>query len=199
VESEIMFEKKVYEDHELISLLKSGEESAITLIYEKFWKRLFLSAYSILKEKDQAQDIVQEVLLQLWIRRDKVEIEKLGAYLQTATRYKVLTYIRSAEFRKVFIDDQDLELLAGVEQLNDKLHVNDINILLEKEVLSLPERCRQVFILSRHEFLTNKEIAERLGITVKAVESQITIALRRIRGTLSDFFMLIIILSALLY
>lgn len=194
-----MFEKKVYEDHELISLLKSGEESAITLIYEKFWKRLFLSAYSILKEKDQAQDIVQEVLLQLWIRRDKVEIEKLGAYLQTATRYKVLTYIRSAEFRKVFIDDQDLELLAGVEQLNDKLHVNDINILLEKEVLSLPERCRQVFILSRHEFLTNKEIAERLGITVKAVESQITIALRRIRGTLSDFFMLIIILSALLY
>ncbi|TCQ98905.1 RNA polymerase sigma factor [Sphingobacterium sp. JUb20] len=194
-----MFEKKVYEDHELISLLKSGEESAITLIYEKFWKRLFLSAYSILKEKDQAQDIVQEVLLQLWIRRDKVEIEKLGAYLQTATRYKVLTYIRSADSRKVFIDDQDLELLAGVEQLNDKLHVNDINILLEKEVLSLPERCRQVFILSRHEFLTNKEIAERLGITVKAVESQITIALRRIRGTLSDFFLLIIILSALLY
>lgn len=194
-----MFEKRVYEDHELVSLLKSGEESAIKLIYEKFWKRLYLSAYSVLKDNDQAQDIVQEVLLQLWIRREKVDIEKLGAYLQTATRYKVLTYIRSADSRKVFIDQEDLEQLVGEDQLNDKLHLNDISTLLEKEVLSLPERCRQVFILSRQEFLTNKEIAERLGITVKAVESQMTIALRRIRGTLSDFFVWIIILLSHFY
>lgn len=181
-----MLEKRAYEDRELISLLKEGEQIAINLIYDKYWKRLYLSAYSILGDNDHAQDIVQEVLLQLWIRKDKVEIENLKAYLHTATRYRVLTYMRSADNRKVFLDDSEFERLGGVENLTDKLHVNDINNLLQKEVLSLPERCRQVFLMSRMEFLTNNEIAERLGITVKAVESQMTIALRKLRGKLSD-------------
>lgn len=193
-----MLEKKIYEDFELLALLKNGDQRAINLIYNQYWKGMYLAAYAILGDNDYAQDIVQEVLLQLWIRKDEVKIDHLKAYLFTAVRYKVLTYMRSANNRKVFLEDHEIEQLAGVENLNDNLYVNDIKNLLAKEVLALPERCRQVFELSRVEFLTNSQIADRLGITVKAVESQMTIALRRLRNKLSDVMIWIILfLSAI--
>lgn len=176
----------MYQDHDLLLLLKAGDQVGIRLIYDKYWKPLYLSAYSVLRDTDQAQDIVQEVLFQLWVRRDQVKIDNLSAYLHMATRYKVLTYIRSVHNRKVFLSDEEMEQLGGSEDLNDHIHENDINNLLKKEVLALPERCRQVFQLSRMESFTNKEIAEQLGITVKAVESQITIALRKLRARFGD-------------
>ncbi|WP_316838310.1 RNA polymerase sigma-70 factor [Pedobacter nutrimenti] len=192
-----MLEHKVYADHELIALLKADHQVALKNIYEKYWKRLYLSAYSVLKDSDQAQDIVQEVLLQLWIRKNEADIEKLSAYLFTAVRYKVLSYIRSADHRKVFIEDDDLEQLAGIQEPHNNLELNDIKKILELGISSLPERCRQVFILSRKELLSNKEIAERLGITVKAVESQMTIALKQLRAKMGDFFFLVLIITPL--
>lgn len=189
-----MLEKSIYDDHELILLLQDNDRRAISLIYDRYWKRLYLSAFAVLGDNEQAQDIVQDVLLQLWIRKDKVKIENLSAYLHTATRYKVLTYIRSAQNRKVILDETEFERIGGIEDLNDNIHQKDINNLLQKEVLSLPERCRQVFVLSRTEFLTNSEIASKLGITLKAVESQITIALKKLRGKLSDLIIWLFIL-----
>jgi len=188
-----MPEQKMYEDHELVALLKEDKQLAIEQIYERYWKRLYLSAYSILKDDEQSQDIVQDVLLQLWIRRNNVKIEKLGSYLFIAVRYKVLTYIRSADNRKVFIEAEKFEQYCGTEEPNHRLNINNINNLLEVGILSLPERCRQVFILSRKEFLSNKEIAERMGITVKAVEWQITIALKHLKTKMSDFLFWIFI------
>lgn len=193
-----MLGHKVYEDHELIALLKADNQVALKHIYDKYWRSLYLSAYSVLKDNDQAQDIVQDVLLQLWIRKNKVEIEKLGSYLFTAVRYKVLSYIKFADHRKVFIEEGDLEQLAGIEEQHNNLEINDINNLLELGISALPERCRQIFILSRKELLSNKEIAERLGITVKAVESQMTIALKQLRTKMGDFFFLTVIITPLI-
>lgn len=194
----MMLEHKLYDDHELVALLKADHQAALKLIYERYWKRLYLSAYSVLKDADQAQDILQEVLLQLWIRKNEVEIEKLNAYLFTAVRYKVLSYIRSADHRKVFIEDADLEQLAGVQQPHNNLELNDIHNILELGISDLPARCRQVFILSRKELLSNKEIAKYMGITVKAVESQITIALKLLRVKMGDFFFLAAIITPLI-
>jgi RNA polymerase sigma-70 factor (ECF subfamily) len=194
----MMLEHKVYDDRELVALLKADHQAALKLIYEKYWKRLYLSAYSVIKDGDQAQDILQEVLLQLWIRKNEVEIEHLSPYLFTAVRYKVLSYIRSADHRKVFIEEGELEQLAGIQQPHNNLELNDIHNVLELGISDLPARCRQVFILSRKELLSNKEIARYMGITVKAVESQITIALKLLRVKMGDFFFLAAIITPLI-
>ncbi|MEQ7799866.1 RNA polymerase sigma-70 factor [Pedobacter sp. ASV1-7] len=187
-----------YEDDELLDLLRQNSQVALKHIYNKYWKRLYLSAYSILREDAAAQDIVQDVLLQLWIRRNESSIMVLKPYLFTAIRYKVLTHIRAASSRKIFLEPGELELLAGKEEMYDKLNESDINNLLDKSISELPERCRQIFVMSRKEYLGNKEIAEKLNITVKAVEAQITLALKQLRISMGDFLFWTCILAPII-
>lgn len=188
-----------YTDQELIALLKENERNAIEQIYERYWKSLYLSAYSLIKDAAQSEDIVQDVLLQLWLKKDMVEILSLKAYLFTAVRYKVLSYIRSAGNRKVFIGTDEMEKLAGKVDIRDRLNENDINDILEIGISSLPERCREIFILSRKQHLSNKEIATKMGISIKTVENQMTIALRLLRKELGEFLFWACIVLPLFY
>lgn len=194
-----MLTSQEYEDDELLELLRENSQVALKRIYSKYWKRMYLSAYSILREDAAVQDIVQEVLLQLWLRRNEAVIITLKPYLFTSIRYKVLTHIKSAASRKVFLEPGELELLAGKEELNDTLNEDDINNLLDKGISALPDRCRQVFIMSRREYLSNKEIAEKLNITVKAVEAQITLALKQLRISMGEFLFWACIIIPIFY
>ena len=170
-----------YDDQALLSLLKAGDHTALAQIYERYWKPLYLSAFGIIREGPPCEDIVQDVLLQLWLRRAEVTIVALRPYLFTAVRYKVLSYIRSAGHRKVFVEPGELERLAGIEDPEGQLNARDLDGLLHEGIAALPGRCRQVFLLSRKEHLSNKEIAAQMGISVKTVEAQMTIALKQLR------------------
>jgi len=125
-----------YEDHELLYLLKANNELGLKYIYDKYWKRLYISAFSIIREAEPCEDIVQDVLLQLWLKKDEVIIYSLKSYLFTAVRYKVLSFIRSASQRKVFISTGELEQLAGIEELKDRLNERDINGMLDNGIAS---------------------------------------------------------------
>ncbi len=185
---------KSFTDHELLSLLKNEDQVALQYIYNQYWKKLYLSAFSITRDAAVCDDIVQEVLLQLWVRKDEIVINCLRSYLFMAVRYKVLTYIKSAGNQKVFLEPGELEKLGGIEELDDHLQVNEIQELLDLGISTLPERCQQVFVLSRKEYLSNREIAERMGISVKTVENQMTIALKQLRVFLVDYLPAIYIL-----
>lgn len=195
----MVLQEEIYNDQDLISLLKYDEQAALKHIYAKYWKQLYLSAYTIIRDDAQCQDIVQDVILQMWIRKNDVVIESLKSYLFTAVKYKVLTYIKSAGNRKVFIEPGELEKLAGMEELKDRLAENDINHLVDVNISSLPKRCQQIFLLSRKEYLSNKEIAERMGISVKTVENQMTIALRHLRKSMGNHVFWISVMLPLIY
>ena len=173
-------------DEVLLEQLRGGSREAFEAIYQKYWSNLYLSAYNILRDRDTCKDVLQEVFVKLWTRKSNVHIHALGSYLHTAVRFKVLTAVKNSG-RKVIIEEGELERLAGATPLNDSLTQHDIHRLLDQEIAGLPRRCREVFVLSRKEHLSNKEIARRLGITPKTVENQITLALQRIRTTLGDF------------
>ncbi|KIO76326.1 hypothetical protein TH53_15325 [Pedobacter lusitanus] len=186
-----MLARDSYTDQELLTLLKTNGEAGLNHIYNKYWKGLYLAAFSVIRDEAQSQDIVQDVLLQLWIRKDSVEIGSLKSYLFMAVRYKVLTFIKSADHRKIFLEPDELEKLSGIDNLKDLQHENDINNSLEAGIAALPDRCREVFILSRRAYMSNKEIARQMGISVKTVEAQMTIALRQLKITMEEFFFLI--------
>lgn len=178
-------EVQLLSDEGLIALIRENDLAAFERIYNKYWSKLYLSAYNIIRDRQISEDITQEVLVNLWMKRTSLELNSLNAYLYTAVRYQVFNVIRSGKVRADrFNKLEELFSSNGGEYL---LSEKDINRLLEQGIAELPEKCRQIFIMSRKEHLSTKEIAERLGIAPKTVENQLTVALNRLRKTLGDF------------
>ncbi|WP_207421111.1 RNA polymerase sigma-70 factor [Desertivirga brevis] len=174
---------------DLIKGLQNGEVLYFEKIYAKYSSRLYTSAYNILRNKQVCEDIVQELFIELWVKREKLQIQNLKSYLYTAVRNKVLMTIRSG---KVVLDLEVVEMLVSEYDADNGVLQKELQENLEKGISELPEKCREVFVLSRKQQLSHKEIANLLNISVKTVENHLTIALRRLRASMADFLLLVI-------
>ncbi len=179
-------------DQELVQLLKNDDEKAFELIYERYWKKLYTLAFNLLRDPAVCQDLIQDVFYQLWVKRRVHSIASLPPYLFTSVRHAVY---KAVKMRKAVIDAASLaESLSTESPALNSLHEKDILGILSETVAALPKKCRQIFLLSREQYLSNHEIAEQLNISPKTVENQLTIALRRLRTSLEVFFSMLILL-----
>ncbi len=175
---------KDFSDKQLLDSLKRGEEAAITEIYNRYWRKLLAIAYNHTKEKQSAEEIVQEVLINLWNRRKEVEIISLPNYLATAVKYAVFNQFSTQKRRKNIISS----IFKGFQedQGHEKIYANflqaDINAALEK----LPEKCKLVFRCSREQGKTVAQISKEFGIAEKTAEAHLTKALKALRYNLKN-------------
>lgn len=164
------------EDQKIMLAIKAGDESSFEEVYNRFWEPLFVSARKVLGDEESARDIIQEVFLDLWNRREKINIHNLGGYLYQSVKYQVarklkdrkLTDLQITVVDQLSLDNLDTEQTVNLAQLNETL---------QRSLQKLPTRCKQIFELSRFENMSNKEIAEKLNISVSTVENQINKAL----------------------
>ncbi|WP_207424395.1 RNA polymerase sigma-70 factor [Desertivirga brevis] len=176
---------KYLEDSSLFELVKLDNKQAFDELYNRHWEKLFLYLVRVIKDQEETKDILQEVFVSLWNRRLELDnIESISAYLFSSVRFKGLNYLQR-ESKKSFIIDA---LLIQSEQEDNSLDsiqaVRDINSLLDKTIEKLPSKMQQVFILSRKEQLSYKEIAQQLSISDKTVKKQISNALKIFRLSL---------------
>lgn len=169
-------------DQELIALLKGGDREAFNQIYSRHVEFLYNYAFNMLKDEDECTDAVQDIFAWLWLNRQKLHITSLKGYLGAAVKYKLARVIQRSKRRAEI-------LAANADLMNDSFVDDSFEIKELKKVISdfvgdLPERARQIFELSRNQYLSNKEIAARLGITEKTVENQITITLKKLKVSL---------------
>lgn len=171
-----------YTDAHLLKLLKSGDEAAFNEIYQRYWKLLFSIAANKLIDLSYAEEIVQDVFADLWKRRESLSIEySIKSYLAASVKYQIWSLMarlqkekRAQEnFRIVHISDSSLTM--------EELEARELFVRLQQKVATLPQKCQLVFELSRNQGLSNRQIAVKLEITEKAVESHITRALRHLR------------------
>jgi RNA polymerase sigma-70 factor (family 1) len=177
-------EYQMWPDAKLLDLLRLDDREAFEILYNKYSAKLFHAAYNLFRDSDVCEDLVQELFIDLWTKRNQLNITSLESYLKVAIRHRVIYYIRT---QKATLDLDVVEELIEKYTADSKLLQNDISQLLETNVAQLPEKCRQIFTLSRKEYLSNKEIASRLNISIKTVENQMTIALRYLRTGLTDY------------
>lgn len=185
-----MNDKELWADETLLTSLLKDDEDAFRQIYKRYAPRLYAAAYNLFRDKPLCEDLIQELFADLWIRRKSLNIKSLKPYLYTAVKNRVLMAMRSG---RTMLNDTALEKLIADYATDDRLNAKELNDILNKGINSLPDKCREIFQLSRNEHLSNKEIAERLNISVKTVESQMTIALRKLREQTIEFFVVIII------
>ncbi len=182
-------------DRELTTLLHEGDERAFTEIFERYHSLLYIYAHKKLNNKQEAQDIIQEVLTTLWIRRcDFLMRTSLSSYLFTAVRNKALDLFSHKKVEAKYLTSlQHLIDDAGI-QTDFLIRENDLKSLIEKEIQSLPPRMKEVFQLSRKSKLSHKEIAGLMDISEQTVSTQIKKALRILRVRLGLFTYLIMLL-----
>ena len=173
------------EDRDLLERLKSGDQAAFDTIFRAHYAHLVAFGQSMLHDRGAAEDVAQEVMLELWRRRDSIAIsESLRAYLLRATRNRSLNQLRHAGVAK-----RAEPQIAGEESVNAtgaaQLVASELRTALAEAVAELPPACREVFTLSRGQGLRYAEIASTLGISVKTVESQMGKALKHLRNRLA--------------
>ena len=178
--------KETHTDKELIQQIKAGNQVAFKSLFNRFYKMLLAIAINILRDVEPSKDVVQEVFFQVWKKRETLEIRSsLEAYLKRATINRSLNYIKS---RKRFDSNEqfeDRQSLAASSQ--EHLEADDLQKAIQKALDGLPEKCRVVFIMRRQEGMPVKEIAEKLGISPKTVENQITKALKVLKNAVHTF------------
>ncbi|TZF85569.1 RNA polymerase sigma-70 factor (plasmid) [Pedobacter sp. BS3] len=179
-----MTEYKHISDHELLVKLGNDDKRAFDEIYRRYWNGMFSSAYNMLRDREACMDILQEIFIWLWEHRYGVTVDSLQSYLLSAVKFKVANYIRNGKVRASFFDRLK-EAEAPGELATDNVEVKELSAIIAHYANQLPDKCREIFLLSRHEYLTNKEIASRLGISVKTVENQMTIAIRKLKTSIA--------------
>lgn len=187
-------EYRLLADEMLIRLLKGGDEDALKEIYYRHWKPCYLHALRKVRQREAAEELVQNLFVSLWERRDTLQVQDLEAYLHTALKYQVITYIRASVVREKYVRGAKLQGAAAdavdvcrASEAESALLLHELSEAIETAVVRLPEKSRLIFRLSRFEHRSNKEISQSMAISEKAVEYHITQSLKLLKTHLKDF------------
>ena len=181
------------EDQKLINELISGKESAFDELFRKYYRRLVYFSMKVVKNKDLAEEVVQDLFVNFWEKKDKLQLKvSLNAYLYRAVYNNSVHYLKKQQ-RFVNSDAELSEELS--EDYTDILEQSEIEEKIYQTIEQLPEKCKEIFKLKRFEELKNREIADKLKISIKTVENQMTKALKFLKQNLGDLLVVWILVT----
>ena len=172
------------DDLEIFQRIKCGDYHSFSILFHKYYERLCVYVFEVTGNYHAAKDITQDVFIKLWNGRESLEITgKVNAYLFRACRNSALNYLRQEANQQKLL--QKMEAINRVEN-NDWLEEQEFTAFVEGCIDKLPERSKEVFKLSRFEGLKQKEISQKLGISVKTIKDQIWKSLQYLRTCLQE-------------
>lgn len=179
---------QTYTDTALLSLMKESDQRAFTELYTRHWEQMATYVLRVIRSDAEAQDIVQEVFISLWKRRETLDIPgPLAAYLLRSVRNLALRYIEKNITKNNFLKGFSRHLSGFDFSEVDPLEARELEAKIDHAVQSLPPKMREIFLLSRMENLSYRDIAERLGIADTTVKKQVSNALKSIRRDIGGF------------
>lgn len=178
------------DDAELLAWLKEGNQKVVQVLFDTFYVSLCKTVNRIVHNTIITEDIVQDVFLKIWQKRFDLNIQiSLKAYLHKMAINAALSHLRK-KYNTSSIDDatpQQMKKHAHKETAVQNLEFEELETQVNAAINELPPKCREVFILSRYEELSYKEIASEMGISPKTVENQMSKALKHLRKKLAPY------------
>ncbi|OOQ56657.1 RNA polymerase sigma-70 factor [Mucilaginibacter pedocola] len=172
-------------DHTLVDLLTRSDHAAYNEIYNRYFYLIYTHAYKKLRDEDQARDIVQDIFVNLWLKREKLQIStNLAGYLYTAARNKVFDLFAHQEVASKYLDSLQQFIETQHAPTDERVRERELQAQIDKEIQALPPKMRQIFEMSRRAGMSYKEIAEELQVTENNISKQINGALRILRTKL---------------
>jgi len=170
----------------ILNELQKGNERAFDTVFKQYYKPLCQFSYSFIKDQDTAENLVQEVFVKLWEKRENLtNIDNLLSYLMGMVRNQSIDFLRKEKTNsKIYIK---LRPEKSENTTEEQISKNEFEEKLLKSVMRLPERCRTAIEMSRFDGFSNKEIAQKMEISVKGVEALIGRSLKLLRSELQEF------------
>ncbi|WP_245224678.1 RNA polymerase sigma factor [Pseudozobellia sp. WGM2] len=173
------------EDRLLAARLKSGDEMAYDTLMNQYYVLLCNYAFTFTKNRDNAEDIVQNVMVDLWIKRKKIKPElSLKNYLYKSVYNGFISQYRK-EKPVIYLEKKHIDAVDAIMESNQE-EVQRLIRLVNREIEKLPRKCREIFLLNKKDGLTHTEISEHLNISTKTVEGHITRAFKTLKDSLEE-------------
>lgn len=169
---------------EILHKIYLGDEKSFTEAFDRYYAVLCFYADKYLHDTDESRSLVQQVFVDLWLKRDKIDIsQSLKSYLFKTVRNYALDKLRHAAVEHKYLEKFHPD---NVSCDNSLIEEAELNARINTAINELPPKCREIFLLCRFEEMKYLEIAEKLNISVKTVEMQMGIALKKLRFKLTD-------------
>ena len=173
--------------------IKAGDEVVFEKVFKFYYSRLCNYAAGIVNDADEAEEVVQQTMINLWEKRNTLEIStSFKSYLYRAVHNAALNKIRQAKVKQLYTIHKVYEGENYAEQASHKVMKTELEQQIQTAIDKLPEQCRLVFKLSRFEEMKYAEIASHLDISIKTVENHMGKALKLLRVHLKDYLIWII-------
>lgn len=183
-----------FSDAELSYLLKEGNQLAYIEIFNRYQPLLFLHASKKMRNEEEAKDVVQEIFMDLWLKHTDFNPERnLAAFLFTCVRNKFVNLLQFKEVRLRYVQSFKDFANQNTALSDEPIREKQMSDLIEREINALPAKMRTVFIMSRREYKSYKEISDELGISEETVRKQIKNALKILRARLGLIHYLILL------
>lgn len=183
-------------------IYENGDSITFSSVFERYKQPYILFAYSYIRNMDDSEDIYMDVMLHFWENRNNLpENVHIPSYLLTAVKNRTLNYLRkqqaTSDMHDRLSDHNRQELKFRISTLEacepKRLFTNEIKQIINRTLNNLPQQTRLIFLMSRYENKTNKEIARELDVNIKTVEYHISKALRVLRTNLKDYLPLLLL------
>lgn len=172
------------DDRQLLNRIAADDQFAFKRIYDRYAMDMLLYGMNVLRRREVVEDMVQNIFIDLWSKRTSLEITNLKPYLFRAVKYQIFNHFRDNKLSQE--DITRLNIIDLSMNVSRELEYSELEELVTKCVSQLPNRCQQIFLLSRFQHKTNKEIAHDLDISIQAVKNQISKAIGIIRLRLKE-------------
>ena len=178
----------------LINRLRRGEEAAYEMLFNEYYQVLTMFANKYLNDLDASKEIVQDLFVSLYEKREQLDINSsLKSYLFRSTHNRCINLINAQKIRHKYAEYASYTMDPGDTSLEHEVNKTELEHLLYKAIGELPPKCQSIFKMNRFEGLTNGEIAEKLNLSKRTVETQISKALRILRVKMEPYITVIII------
>ncbi|MCR8668965.1 RNA polymerase sigma factor [Aestuariibaculum sp. M13] len=176
----------IYENSDLINALKQGEAKAYSFLVDHFHHKLCIYAFSLCHDDDIAKDIVQNVFISIWKRREDLNPSFNFKNLLYKSVYNEFIDHHRKRRKVLELEKKYIEGLSTIIEEDHEKSLEKLILLVKQEIENLPKKCKQTFLLSKRDGLTNIEISEYLNVSIKAVEANMTKAFKILRKSVGD-------------
>lgn len=184
---------KTLTDNQLLEYLKKGHEKAFDELFERYWNKSFDLAFDKVKSKEQAEEIVQDVFMDLWSKKESLDIKNFSHFLFASIKYQCINKIRSKLVEHKYWDYYK-HFASLTENVTDNtVRFNNLLEVIDEKLTKLSPKSKKVFYLSRLEGHSVREIATKLSLSEKAIEYHISRSLKELKIYLKEFILLLIL------